>query len=204
MVKTSGRDGDTTKGTRSSRSLASKHKAKYRLAPKSPDRHSCCAEEHEPFSIYSHEPLIPQPCPPLNLPYSTHTLFSTSPHHPLNTTEQPIYNSARLHPFTMASKILAPSMRAFRQTSTLSPFRTFRTFQSSARLRDATATTIPVRKPVGAFRGGMFGFLLGSTLAGAGTYYYILEEYKVSNELLTEDIYVSRDSIDELYERVAV
>lgn len=35
------------------------------------------------------------------------------------------------------------------------------------------------------------GFLLGSTLAGAGVYYYILEEYKVSNELLTEDIYVS-------------
>ena len=50
----------------------------------------------------------------------------------------------------------------------------------------------------------LFGFLLGSTLAGAGTYYYVLEEYKVSNELLTEDIYVSRDSIDELYERVAV
>lgn len=36
----------------------------------------------------------------------------------------------------------------------------------------------------------LFGFLLGSTLAGAGVYYYILEEYKVSNELLTEDIYV--------------
>ena len=55
-------------------------------------------------------------------------------------------------------------------------------------------------------RYSMFGFLLGSTLAGAGTYYYILEEYKVSNELLTEDIYVStiRDSVDDLYERVAV
>jgi hypothetical protein len=36
----------------------------------------------------------------------------------------------------------------------------------------------------------LFGFLLGSTLAGASVYYYILEEYKVSNELLTEDIYV--------------
>ena len=31
---------------------------------------------------------------------------------------------------------------------------------------------------------------MGSTLAGASVYYYILEEYKVSNELLTEDIYV--------------
>lgn len=36
----------------------------------------------------------------------------------------------------------------------------------------------------------LFGFLFGSTLAGAGTYYYILEEYRTSNELLTEDIYV--------------
>lgn len=36
----------------------------------------------------------------------------------------------------------------------------------------------------------LFGFLFGSTLTGAGVYYYILEEYKVSNELLTEDIYV--------------
>lgn len=36
----------------------------------------------------------------------------------------------------------------------------------------------------------LFGFLLGSTITGAGVYYYVLEEYKVSNELLTEDIYV--------------
>ena len=53
----------------------------------------------------------------------------------------------------------------------------------------------------------IFGFLLGSTLAGAATYYYILEEYRVSNELLTEDIYVSNhrsDSLDKLYERVAI
>lgn len=36
----------------------------------------------------------------------------------------------------------------------------------------------------------LFGFLLGSTLAGAGVYGYVLREYKASNELLTEDIYV--------------
>ena len=36
----------------------------------------------------------------------------------------------------------------------------------------------------------LMGFLLGSTLTGAGVYYYVLEEYKVSNELLTEDIHV--------------
>lgn len=36
----------------------------------------------------------------------------------------------------------------------------------------------------------MVGFLFGASLAGVGTYYYILEEYRTSNELLTEDIYV--------------
>ena len=36
----------------------------------------------------------------------------------------------------------------------------------------------------------MFGFLLGATTAGAGMYYYVIDEYRVSNELLTEDIYV--------------
>ena len=35
------------------------------------------------------------------------------------------------------------------------------------------------------------GFLLGSVIAGSGLYYYMVDEYKVSNELLTEDIYVS-------------
>lgn len=36
----------------------------------------------------------------------------------------------------------------------------------------------------------LFGFLLGATTAGAGMYYYVIDEYRVSNELLTEDIYV--------------
>lgn len=38
--------------------------------------------------------------------------------------------------------------------------------------------------------GRIFGFLLGSVLAGSGLYYYVVDEYKVSNELLTEDVYV--------------
>jgi hypothetical protein len=37
----------------------------------------------------------------------------------------------------------------------------------------------------------IFGFLLGSTLSGAGLYYYVVDEYRVSNELLSEDVYVS-------------
>lgn len=36
----------------------------------------------------------------------------------------------------------------------------------------------------------MFGFLLGAVSAGGAMYYYVVDEYRVSNELLTEDIYV--------------
>lgn len=37
----------------------------------------------------------------------------------------------------------------------------------------------------------LFGFFLGSTVAGGLAYYYIYDEYKLANELLTEDINVS-------------
>lgn len=37
----------------------------------------------------------------------------------------------------------------------------------------------------------LFGFLLGTVGAGGALYYYVVDQYKVSNELLTEDIYVS-------------
>ncbi|KAI2614679.1 uncharacterized protein GGS25DRAFT_472699 [Hypoxylon fragiforme] len=84
----------------------------------------------------------------------------------------------------MASRVLFGGARsAFVASSS-------RGFHATARtMADATATPLPIRKPVGAFRGGLFGFLLGSTLAGAGVYSYVLREYKASNELLTEDIY---------------
>ena len=36
----------------------------------------------------------------------------------------------------------------------------------------------------------LFGFLLGVTLAGGSAYYYVIDEYKLSNDMLTEDIYV--------------
>jgi hypothetical protein len=37
----------------------------------------------------------------------------------------------------------------------------------------------------------VFGFLIGTVLAGSGLYYYVVDEYKISNRLLVEDIYVS-------------
>lgn len=57
---------------------------------------------------------------------------------------------------------------------------------------------IPQRKPVGAFRGTVLGFLLGSVLAGGGLYYYVVDEYKVSNELLTEDIYALQAAVQRI------
>ncbi|KAK3066619.1 hypothetical protein LTR53_016965 [Teratosphaeriaceae sp. CCFEE 6253] len=82
----------------------------------------------------------------------------------------------------IAASVLRPSIS--QQTQ-----RAFRT--SIPRLQETVIAAPPVvRKPVGAFRGTLFGFLLGSVLAGSGLYYYVIDEYKVSNELLTEDIYV--------------
>jgi len=82
---------------------------------------------------------------------------------------------------TSAARILVPRLPA-------------RSFHRSATIREAiaagTVPNVPVKKPVGAFRGGIFGFLLGSTSAFAGLYYYVLDEYKFSNGILTEDIYV--------------
>ncbi|KAI1381700.1 hypothetical protein F4677DRAFT_399411 [Hypoxylon crocopeplum] len=87
----------------------------------------------------------------------------------------------------MASRVLLGGARSAFAASV--PIRAARNFHATPRtLADATAP-LPTRKPVGAFRGGLFGFLLGSTVAGAGVYGYVLREYKASNELLTEDIY---------------
>ncbi|EWG38018.1 hypothetical protein FVEG_01378 [Fusarium verticillioides 7600] len=66
-----------------------------------------------------------------------------------------------------------------------------RSFSTSA--RRMADSPLPARKPLGAFRGGLFGFLLGSFLAGSASYSYLLKEYKIANDLLTEDIYVRNE-----------
>ncbi|KAJ5093851.1 hypothetical protein N7456_009712 [Penicillium angulare] len=50
------------------------------------------------------------------------------------------------------------------------------------------AAPLPARKPVGAFRGGILGFLSGGVAAGASVYYYVLDDYRVANEMLNDDI----------------
>ncbi|EGS17410.1 uncharacterized protein CTHT_0067350 [Thermochaetoides thermophila DSM 1495] len=76
----------------------------------------------------------------------------------------------------------------------MAPMRLARGFGTSSARQNAASgisvSPLPPRKPIGALRGGLFGFFLGTTAAGAGVYYYAVQEYKASNELLTEDIYV--------------
>ncbi|KAK3677270.1 hypothetical protein LTR78_002808 [Recurvomyces mirabilis] len=72
---------------------------------------------------------------------------------------------------------------------------TQRSFQTS---RQLLQDGVIARRPVGAFRGTLFGFLFGSVLAGGGLYYYVIDEYKVSNELLTEDIYALQAAVQRL------
>jgi hypothetical protein len=50
----------------------------------------------------------------------------------------------------------------------------------------------------------LFGFLLGSTLTGAGSYYYVLNDYRMSNELLTEDIFKLQNSVQRIEAYVKV
>ncbi|RMJ21194.1 hypothetical protein PHISP_07935 [Aspergillus sp. HF37] len=71
-------------------------------------------------------------------------------------------------------------------------------FSTSGTLRDGTNASLPAKKPVGAFRGGVFGFLSGALAAGGAVYYYILAEYRVSNEMLTEDIYALQSATQTL------
>ncbi|KAL2856032.1 hypothetical protein BJY01DRAFT_203689 [Aspergillus pseudoustus] len=72
-----------------------------------------------------------------------------------------------------------------------------RHLSSSPFLKD-TGATLPAKKPVGAFRGGLFGFLSGALVAGGVVYYYILGEYRVSNNMLTEDIYALQSATQKL------
>ncbi|GAP83530.2 hypothetical protein SAMD00023353_0200990 [Rosellinia necatrix] len=105
----------------------------------------------------------------------------------------------------MAARIVSTGARSVLAAS-MTPITTraaTRNFHATSRtLSDAAAAALPVRKPVGAFRSGLLGFLLGTTLAGGGVYGYALKEYKASNELLTEDIYALQAACQRLNDYV--
>ncbi|OAQ63359.1 lipoprotein leucine-zipper domain-containing protein [Pochonia chlamydosporia 170] len=66
---------------------------------------------------------------------------------------------------------------------------------STRRMADAP---LPAKRPMGAFRGGLFGFLFGCVLSGSAVYTYLIQEYKASNDMLTEDIYTLQASVTRL------
>ncbi|RJE17911.1 hypothetical protein PHISCL_09752 [Aspergillus sclerotialis] len=95
-----------------------------------------------------------------------------------------------------AQAMLRPLLRTTRPQilpSNIQP----RSFTTSTILRDSSSA-LPAKKPVGAFRGGLFGFLTGTIVAGSAVYYYILSEYRVSNEMLTEDIFALQAATQKL------
>jgi len=96
----------------------------------------------------------------------------------------------------MASRIFGSAVRLSAPVVATSRVTAQRSFSVGMRMQDAVVA--PVKKPVGAFRGGLFGFLLGIAGTGAGMYYYVLDEYKVSNELLTEDIYALQAAVQRI------
>ncbi|ODV78666.1 uncharacterized protein CANTADRAFT_53506 [Suhomyces tanzawaensis NRRL Y-17324] len=65
----------------------------------------------------------------------------------------------------------------------------------------STVATSGARK-VGTFRGGFLGFLLGVTVTGAGSYYYLIDEYKVANNVIVADVVALQNSINNLEKHV--
>ncbi|KAJ6261101.1 hypothetical protein Dda_3766 [Drechslerella dactyloides] len=70
-----------------------------------------------------------------------------------------------------------------------------RTFSvSSKRLAETVtappAATVTVKKSSGGFRGGVIGFLLGSSLAFATSFTYLRNEWKIRDDILMEDFAV--------------
>ncbi|KAF9931068.1 hypothetical protein FBU30_010897 [Linnemannia zychae] len=74
-----------------------------------------------------------------------------------------------------------------------------RHFSSSAVARaEQTPVVVNYKRPIGGFRGGILGFLVGATAAGAAGYYYLLEEYQTASNLLlssVEDLQASTNKV---------
>ncbi|KAL6878716.1 hypothetical protein J3F83DRAFT_711521 [Trichoderma novae-zelandiae] len=99
--------------------------------------------------------------------------------------------------------MLTPASSRILASGTRRALLSSRGLHASARCMTDSAP-LPARKPMGAFRGGLFGFLFGSVLAGGAVYSYVLQEYKASNELLTEDIYALQASVTRLTNHVKI
>lgn len=104
--------------------------------------------------VGGHEPNTRHPHPTRSIPNPLDC--RKPPRHSLSPSTHP--SNYRTHTYTMASRALSmPARRVAARLST--PAMTRRSFQSSARLLEVPVGAMPVRKPVGAFRGGYGDFL---------------------------------------------
>ncbi|GMM33798.1 hypothetical protein DASC09_011230 [Saccharomycopsis crataegensis] len=70
-----------------------------------------------------------------------------------------------------------------------------------------TASTASLAKPprkIGAVRGGFLGFLLGVSVTGFGSYYYLIDEYRAANKAIVGDVLSLEKTISSLEEHVRV
>ncbi|KAF9357701.1 hypothetical protein BGX34_009258 [Mortierella sp. NVP85] len=83
-----------------------------------------------------------------------------------------------------------------------------RHFSSTAVARAEQTATPPVvtyKRPIGGFRGGILGFLLGATAAGSAGYFYLLEEYQTASNLLltsVEDLQASTNKVRDYAKKI--
>lgn len=65
-------------------------------------------------------------------------------------------------------------------------------------------STAPVTAPrrAGSVKGGLFGFLLGVTATGAASYYYLLDQYKIANNVVVADVIALQNSVNNLEQHV--
>lgn len=68
--------------------------------------------------------------------------------------------------------------------------------------RSYSALTTPVVKKGSNLRGGFVGFLLGVTITGFGSYYYLVDEYKNSSNAVVADVVSLQKSIHNLESHV--
>ncbi|KAI9291371.1 hypothetical protein K502DRAFT_321292 [Neoconidiobolus thromboides FSU 785] len=55
-------------------------------------------------------------------------------------------------------------------------------------IRHNTTIATPVKPRMSAFRGGLLGFLLGSTIAGASGYYLLINDYQIASGLMLNSV----------------
>ncbi|KAI3405192.2 hypothetical protein KGF56_001999 [Candida oxycetoniae] len=84
----------------------------------------------------------------------------------------------------LSARVLKPASIAFRSYST-----------------GASVTGKP--RKISGFRGGVIGLLLGITLTGGASYYYLLDQYNFANEVVQSDVVALQTSIAKLEEHIS-